>query len=98
MQSYAVLLWLMESGSVVEAKYRRHFTAKMDTIAIGACNKSTKLLRELISRFDFHLKLKPYDRDEFVKVCRVHLSQSESIPEELAEHIDLRVWLSLKIP
>lgn len=67
MQSYAVLLWLMESGSVVETKYRIHFTAKMDAIAIGACNKSARLPPELISRFDFHLKLEPYDRDEFVE-------------------------------
>jgi len=44
------------------------------------------------------VKFKLYDRDEFVKVCRVHLYQSESIPKEFAEHIGLRVWLSLKIP
>jgi len=98
MQSYAVLLSLMESGSVVETKYRRHITAKMDTIVVGACNRSAKLPPELISRFDFHLKLKPYDKDEFVKVCRIYLSQFESIPEELAEYIGLKVWLSPKIP
>jgi Holliday junction DNA helicase RuvB len=98
MQSYAVLLSLMEDGTVVETKYRRHITAKMDTIVIAACNKSAKLPPELISRFDFHLKLKPYDRDEFVKVCRIYLSQFESIPEDLAEYIGLKVWLSPKIP
>jgi DNA replicative helicase MCM subunit Mcm2 (Cdc46/Mcm family) len=98
MQSYAVLLSLMESGAVVETKYRRHITAKMNTIVIGACNSSAKLPPELISRFDFHLKLKPYDRDEFVKVCKIYLSQFESIPEDLAEYIGLRVWLSPKIP
>lgn len=98
MRSYAVLLSLMESGIVVETKYRRHITATMDTIVIGACNSSAKLPPELISRFDFHLKLKPYDGDEFVRVCKIYLSQFESIPEDLAEYIGLRVWLSLKIP
>jgi MoxR-like ATPase len=98
MQTYAVLLSLMESGDVVETKYRRHITTKMNTIVIGACNSSTKLPPELISRFDFHLKLKPYDRDEFIKVCKVYLSQFEAIPEDLAEYIGLRVWLSPKIP
>jgi hypothetical protein len=44
------------------------------------------------------LKLKPYDGDEFVKVCRIYLSRFESIPEELAEYIGFKVWLSLKIP
>jgi Holliday junction DNA helicase RuvB len=98
MQTYAVLLSLMESGAVVETKYGRHITAMMNTIVIGACNSSTKLPPELISRFDFHLKLKPYDRAEFVKVCRIYLSRFESIPEELAEYIGLKVWLSPKIP
>jgi Holliday junction DNA helicase RuvB len=98
MQSYAVLLSLMESGIVVETKYRRHITAEMDTIVIGACNSSAKLPPELISRFDFHLKLKPYDRDEFVQVCRTYLSQFESIPRKLAEYIGLKVWSSPKIP
>ncbi len=98
MQSYAVLLSLMEDGTVVETKYRRHITAKIDTIVVGACNNSAKLPPELISRFDFHLKLKPYDKDEFVKVCKIYLSQFERIPEELAEYIGLKVWLSSKIP
>jgi len=98
MQSYAVLLSLMEDGTVVETKYRRHTAAKMDTTVVGACNSSAKLPRELISRFDFHLKLKPYNRDEFVKVCKIYLSQFERIPEELAEYIGLKVWLSSKIP
>jgi DNA replicative helicase MCM subunit Mcm2 (Cdc46/Mcm family) len=98
MRSYAVLLSLMESGTVVETKYRRHITGKMDTIVIGACNSSTKLPPELISRFDFHLKLKPYDRDDFVKVCKIYLSHFEDIPEDLAEYIGLKVWSSPRIP
>jgi Mg-chelatase subunit ChlI len=98
MQSYAVLLSLMESGAVVETKYRRHTTARMDTIVVGACNASQRLPPELLSRFDFHLQLKPYSRAEFIEVCRIYLSQFEGVPEGWAEYIGTKVWQSLKIP
>lgn len=52
----------------------------------------------LLSRFDFHLRLKPYTREEFITVCRNYLSQFEGVPADLAEYIGLKVWTSLKIP
>jgi Holliday junction DNA helicase RuvB len=98
MQSYAVLLSLMETGQVVETKYRRHTVVKLNTIVIGAANRVDKLPPELLSRFDFHLRFKPYTRDEFTRVCTNYLSQFEGIPEDLAEYIGVRVWDSMKIP
>jgi len=98
MPSYAVLLSLMESGNVVETKYRRHTVTQVNTIVIGAANSSTKLPPELLSRFDFHLRLKPYTRDEFITVCRNYLSQFEGVPADLAEYIGVKVWTSLRIP
>lgn len=89
---------LMESGNVVETKYRRHTVTKVDTIVIGAANSAVKLPPELLSRFDFHLKLKPYTREEFITVCRNYLARFEGIPGDLAGYIGVRVWSSLKIP
>jgi len=98
MRSYAVLLSLMESGNVVETKYKRHTVTRVNTIVIGAANSVAKLRPELLSRFDFHLRLKPYTRDEFITVCRNYLSEFEGVPGPLAEYIGLKVWSSLKIP
>jgi hypothetical protein len=98
MPSYAVLLSLMESGSVVETKYKRHTVTRLNTIVIAAANSVAKLPPELLSRFDFHLKLKPYTREEFITVCRNYLSQFEGVPMDLAEYIGTKVWSSLKIP
>jgi Holliday junction DNA helicase RuvB len=98
MPSYAVLLSLMESGNVVETKYKRHTVTQVNTVVIGAANSTTKLPTELLSRFDFHLRLKPYTRDEFITVCQNYLSQFEGVPEDLAEYIGVKVWTSLKIP
>jgi hypothetical protein len=83
---------------VVETKYRRHIVTKVNAVVIGAANSVAKLPPELLSRFDFHLKLKLYTRDEFITVCRNYLSHFEGVPEDLAEYIGSKVWGSLKIP
>ena len=98
MQSYAVLLSLMESGMVVETKHRRHTSTRLNTIVIGSCNSSHRLPPELLSRFDFHLQLKAYSKDEFIQVCTDYLSRFENVPEKWAESIGKRVWDSPKIP
>lgn len=98
MQSYAVLLSLMENRTVVETKYRRHTSATMNTVVMGSCNNSQRLPPELISRFDFHVCFSKYTKNEFVQVCREYLSQFEGVPAHWAGHIGVRVWNSLKIP
>lgn len=97
-QNYATLLSGMESGNVMEAKYKRHTRVKINTMVVGACNSTKRIPSELLSRFDFHLKLKPYDKNGFIEVCKNFLSQFESISRELAEYIATRVWDSDKIP
>lgn len=98
LQTYSVLLSLMESGLVVETKHKRHVSATMSTVVIGSCNRSQKLPPELISRFDFHLKMKGYDRDGFLQVCRDYLATFEGMQIKLAEYLAGRIWDSKSIP
>jgi len=91
-QALSVLLSLMETGDVLETKYRRHGGVRLDTIVIGALNTSKGLPPELLSRFEFHLYFPKYTKDEFISTCQKYLSLRENITSELARYIGETVW------
>lgn len=89
----SVLLSVMESGDIVQTKHRSHLKVKMNTIVLGACNSSTFLPAELLSRFKpYHLHFNPYSKDEYIEVCQGYLSKFEDTPVDLAKYIGERTW------
>lgn len=84
---FSVLLGLMERGEILETKNQKTRGITLETMVIAACNSSQKMPREFLSRFALHAKFPPYERDEFVDVCRGFLSRSGDCPEDLAELI-----------
>jgi hypothetical protein len=95
MDATAVLLSVMESGDVLEAKYRRHKGLKLDLIVFAAGNTDKTMPPELLSRFDTKLYFPPYSFEEFMSVCRGYLSRYEGVPDSLAEYIGRRTWHQL---
>ena len=92
MDATAVLLSVMESGDVLETKYKRHKGLKLDLNVFAAGNSDRAIPRELLSRFDTKLYFKPYPFEEFVSVCRGYLSRYENTPKDIAEYIGAQTW------
>ena len=92
MDATAVLLSAMESGDVLETKYKRHKGLKLDLNVFAAGNSDRAIPRELLSRFDTKLYFKPYPFEEFVSVCRGYLSRYENTPKDIAEYIGVQTW------
>jgi MoxR-like ATPase len=88
----SVLLSVMESGRVTVTKHGAHETFQVECSVVGACNVSLGMPPEFLSRFGFHLRLKPYDEPEFLEVCRRLLSEREQLSEELALAIGRAAW------
>lgn len=92
MDATAVLLSAMESGDILEAKYKRHRGIKLDLIVCAAGNIDRTMPGELLSRFDTKLYFSPYTFEEFISVCRGYLSRYENIPGDVAEYIGMQTW------
>ncbi len=95
MDATAVLLSVMESGDVLEAKYKRHKGLRLDLIVFAAGNTDKTMPPELLSRFDTRLYFPPYSFEDFVSVCRGYLSRYENVPDALAEYIGRETWRQL---
>ncbi len=95
MDATAVLLSVMESGDVLEAKYKRHRGLKLDLNVLAAGNTDKTMPPELLSRFDTKLYFPPYSFEEFVSVCQGYLSRYENVPEDIAEYIGAQTWQHL---
>ena len=91
----AVLLSVMESGHVLEAKYRRHRDLKLDLTVFAAGNTDRAIPPELLSRFDTKLHFPPYSPEDFVSVCRGYLTKYEDVPQHVAEYIGKETWQQL---
>ena len=92
----AVLLSVMETGDVLEAKYRRHRGLKPDLTVFAAANRDKNITPELKSRFGggvFYFK--PYSVEEFLTVCKAYLSRYEGIPTNVASTIAHETWTQL---
>lgn len=92
MDATAVLLSVMETGDVVETKYKRHRGLKLELNVFAACNTDKGIPPELLSRFDTKLHFHPYAYEEFVSICRGYLYKYEGVPEDIAEYIGIQTW------
>jgi len=95
MDATAVLLSVMESGDVLEAKYKRHRSLKLELNVFAAGNSDKAIPPELLSRFDTKLYFAPYSFEDFVSVCRGYLSRYEHVSEDIAEYIGVQTWQHL---
>lgn len=96
MEVTAVLLSVMETGDVLEAKYRRHRGLKLALSVFAAANSDRSIAPELKSRFGGGvLYFKPYSKGEFLSVCEAYLSRHEGIPTEIASLIGEDTWCKL---
>jgi Holliday junction DNA helicase RuvB len=92
MDSFSVLLGLMETGDVIETKSRSLRGVKLDTVVLGACNDSSKLPREFLSRFALHAHFPHYKREDFLQVSEHFLAHTQGCPPELAREIGEQVF------
>ncbi|MDP3064541.1 MAG: AAA family ATPase, partial [Chloroflexota bacterium] len=90
--SYAVLLGLMEHGEILETKSRKVRGIQLNTLVLAACNSSARMPPELLSRFALHARFPAYTRAEFVAVCEGFLPRTEGCPPELARAIAENVF------
>jgi len=95
MDATAVLLSVMESGDVLETKYKRHRGLKLELVVFAAGNTDRTISPELLSRFDTKLYFHPYSFEDFVLVCKGYLSRYENTPDALAEYIGRQTWQQL---
>jgi len=95
MDATAVLLSVMESGDVLQTKYRRHGGQRINLSVFAAANRERGLASELLSRFDAKLYFHPYSFEDFLSVCRGYLSRYENMSTEIAEYIGEQTWHQL---
>ncbi len=95
MDATAVLLSVMESGDVLETKYKRHRGLKLHITVFAAGNSDKTIPPELLSRFDTKFYFPPYSFQEFVSVCQGYLSRYENTPEDIAQYIGVQTWQHL---
>jgi hypothetical protein len=92
MDTFSVLLGLMESGEILETKSGKVRGIKLNCMVIAACNSYEKMPREFLSRFALHAAFPHYSRDEFIDVCKGFLPRTENCSLELAEMIGKLVY------
>lgn len=95
MDATAVLLSVMESGDVLQTKYKRHGGQKISLSVFAAANRDRGLAPELLSRFDSKLYFHPYSFNDFVAICGGYLSRYENVPSHIAEYIGKQTWYQL---
>ena len=91
---YGVLLSLMQTGIVVETKYRKERRAELKTWVFASAIKTKGIPNEVLSRF-MVLRFPEYDQEQFREVVVTILTRREGTPEDLAEYIANEVWWKL---
>jgi len=94
-QNLTALLSLMESGRVVETKYRKRREIRLRTWVFASANRIDKIPPELLSRFQL-LRFRDYTDEEFIEVSEVVLTKREGLDPVLAGQIALQVLRHLK--
>ena len=95
MDATAVLLSVMESGDVLQTKYRKHGSQTINLSVFAAANRDRGLAPELLSRFDAKLYFHPYSFEDFIAICRGYLSRYENVLGDIAEYIGEQTWQQL---
>jgi len=95
MDTTAVLLSAMETGDILQTKYRRHGGKRIDLNVFAAANSDRHLAPELLSRFDTKLYFHPYSFEDFIAICKGYLPRYENIPSDIAEYIGIHTWHQL---
>jgi SpoVK/Ycf46/Vps4 family AAA+-type ATPase len=85
----------MESGDVLQTKYKRHGGQKISLSVFAATNRDRGLAPELLSRFDTKLYFHPYSFEDFIAICRGYLSRYENVSDDIAEYIGKQTWHQL---
>ena len=88
---FSLMLGVMESGEIIEAKSGHTSDTKLNLMVVAACNSSRKMPPEFLSRFALHAKFPKYNREEFFQVVRSMLSRAENCPPELADLISAQI-------
>ena len=86
----SVLLSLMATGMVSEAKHNKRRKVRLDTRVFAASN-TLNLAPEVLSRF-LVLEFPHYHVDDFMRVAVNILVKQEGIDRELASYIARKVW------
>lgn len=89
----APLLTWMESGRVVITTHQDKIDKKTELnkwMVVAAANRTDKISPEILSRFD-HFKLKPYPKEQFMKVITHVLFRLHETAVEYGSHIALRL-------
>jgi hypothetical protein len=92
MDGIAILLGLMESGEILETKSRKTRGVTLNCMVIAACNSSSKMPPEFLSRFSLHAHFPKYTREEFIDVCIGFLGKKENCPPDIAELLGTKVF------
>jgi len=82
----AALLSMMEGGRLVRVKKGRELELEHAISVMAATNRTDGLSPELLSRFAVR-EIKPYGREEYLRVVKGVLIRRENIEPELAEEI-----------
>jgi Holliday junction DNA helicase RuvB len=85
----SLLTW-METGRIVIAKHGLQDERRGKGWVFAACNSLRGIPPELIDRFQV-FNIKPYTREEFVRVVTGYLVKRKNVPEDLARYIAEKV-------
>jgi len=85
----ALLTW-MESGRIIITKHNLQDERRGKGWVFAACNRTKGLPPELLDRFKVFY-IKPYTREQFVRVVTGVLTKRKGVPEDLARYIAERV-------
>jgi Holliday junction DNA helicase RuvB len=88
------LLSLMETGIIVETKYKKTRDTQLKTWIFATSNSTDQMLTPLLSRF-MVLRFKQYKYEAFQEVA-VHLLSREGISREIAIATAETVWSKMK--
>jgi len=85
----ALLTW-MESGRIIITKHRVRAERRGKGWVFAACNRTDNLPWELLDRFQV-FRLKPYTKEQFIRVVTGYLTKRKKVNPELARYIAERV-------
>lgn len=87
---------LMESSLLSELKHRQQRMTQLKTWIFASSNDAGKLLAPLLTRFTV-IHLKPYTKEEFVKIVVTVLNKEENIENDVAKFIAESVFNNLSM-